>query len=211
MSISRTIRAATYLLAAAVFLVTMFMAAPRVKAADQKSADEKTAQKADSKDAKAESDESSSSASKKSEANEEKPAAKKPKFPPYAEFFKDADDPITGLIKLRRKGGTLYGELSPGQLNRDFIVTISIARGIGRGMLLAGMSWNFGDDWIWQFRKVDDYIQVVRRNVRFTAAKGSPEERAVELGLYRQRAVQLADCHDEPVGRLCGRSESTSS
>ena len=44
------------------------------------------------------------------------------------------------------------------------------------------MSLNFGDDWIWQFRKVDDFIYVVRRNVRFTANKGSPEEKAVGLG-----------------------------
>ena len=58
---------------------------------------------------------------------------------------------------------------------------ISIARGIGETPLLGGMTWGFGDDWIWQFRKVDDRIQIVRRNVRFTAAKGSPEAKAVEL------------------------------
>ena len=39
------------------------------------------------------------------------------------------------------------------------------------------MSWGFGDDWIWQFRKVDDRIHVVRRNVRFTADKGDPRSR----------------------------------
>ena len=43
------------------------------------------------------------------------------------------------------------------------------------------MSWaRNGEDAIWQFRKVDDRIQVVRRNMRFIATKGSPEERAVE-------------------------------
>ncbi|HKD35166.1 MAG TPA: DUF5117 domain-containing protein, partial [Pirellulales bacterium] len=61
-------------------------------------------------------------------------------------------------------------------------VVISIARGIGHGHILGGMSWGGnGEDAIWQFRKVDDRIQVVRRNVRFTAAKGSPEERAVGI------------------------------
>jgi hypothetical protein len=44
------------------------------------------------------------------------------------------------------------------------------------------MSWGGnGEDAIWQFRKIDDHIQVVRRNVRFMAAKGSPEERAVGI------------------------------
>ncbi len=58
---------------------------------------------------------------------------------------------------------------------------ISIARGIGEGSLLGGMTWGFGDDWVWQFRKVGDNVQIVRRNVRFTADDGSPEEQAVKL------------------------------
>ena len=33
----------------------------------------------------------------------------------------------------------------------------------------------FGDDWIWQFRKVDDRIQIVRRNVRFRPPAACPE------------------------------------
>ncbi|MCH8923409.1 MAG: zinc-dependent metalloprotease [Planctomycetes bacterium] len=86
-----------------------------------------------------------------------------------------------GLIKLHRKGNHLYAEIGSGQLNKDYIVLISIARGIGQGSILGGMSWGFGDDWIWQFRKVDDKIHIVRRNVRFTAKSGSPAASAVKL------------------------------
>ncbi len=169
-------------LAAAAAIV--LWASMSVKAAEEKSG-EKPAEKVNAKDAKSDAagetttgKESSSSSSSSSQST----SAKKPKYPPYAEFMRDAEAvPGPSLIKMQRKGGTLYAELSPSQLNKDFIVVISIARGIGRGMLLAGMSWGFGDDWVWQFRKVDDYIQVVRRNVRFSAAKGSPEERAVQL------------------------------
>ncbi|HZZ29424.1 MAG TPA: zinc-dependent metalloprotease [Pirellulales bacterium] len=176
-------------------------------AAEQKTEGEKPAAKSgpksDAKDAvsasDAEDESGSSSASKHSDSGSGS-TAKKPKYPPYADFFKEADDPIPGLIKLRKKGGSLYAELSPSQLNRDFIVVISIARGIGRGMLLAGMSWNFGDDWIWQFRKVDDYIQVVRRNVRFTAAKGSPEERAVQLAYTDSILFSLPIVTTSPSG-----------
>ena len=76
----------------------------------------------------------------------------------------------------------MLAEFSQHTLNKDFIVVISIARGIGHGHILGGMSWGGnGEDAIWQFRKVDDHIQVVRRNVRFMAAKGSPEERAVGI------------------------------
>ena len=67
------------------------------------------------------------------------------------------------------------------QLNRDFIVLITIARGIGQKPILGGFSWGFGDDAVWQFRKAGENIQIVRRNVRFTAAHGSPTEKAVKL------------------------------
>jgi len=102
----------------------------------------------------------------------------KPKYPPFAEVIKDAQE-LDGLIKLHHKGTRLYAELNNSHFNREFIVVISIARGIGKGAILGGMSWGFGDDWIWQFRKVDDRIHIIRSNVRFTAAKGSPEEKAL--------------------------------
>lgn len=122
-------------------------------------------------------DEAKSETSSKTTHSE---SSSKPKHPAYADFLKDYTT-IDGLIKLHRKENHVYAELTPSQLNRDFIVLISIARGIGEGALLGGMTWGFGDDWIWQFRKVEDSIQVVRRNVRFRAAKGSPEEKAVHL------------------------------
>ncbi len=109
------------------------------------------------------------------------PAAQpKPKYPPYTELLADSQA-IEGLIKLHRKDMKLYGELSSGDLNKDLIVVIAIARGIGEKPLLGGMSWGFGNDWVWQFRKTDDRIQIVRRNVRFRAAKGTPQEKAVYL------------------------------
>lgn len=104
----------------------------------------------------------------------------RPKYPPYSDVLKEFKA-VDGLIKLHHKDNHVYAELTSGQLNRDFIVLISIAKGIGEGQLLAGMTWGFGDDWLWQFRKVDDNIQIVRRNVRFRAAHGSPEEKAVKL------------------------------
>ncbi|MBN1909355.1 MAG: DUF5117 domain-containing protein, partial [Pirellulales bacterium] len=105
----------------------------------------------------------------------------KESYPPADKVLKGAQT-IRGLITMHRKDGRLFGEISSSVLNKDFLVAITIARGIGERPLLGGHSWGFGDDWIWQFRKVDNRIQVVRRNVRFTAAKGSPTARAVELG-----------------------------
>ena len=88
---------------------------------------------------------------------------------------------LPGLITLYRKDDKLHAELPDAILGKEFFVLTSISRGIGERSLLGGMSLGFGDDWVWQFRKVDETIQVVRRNVRFFAAKGSPEEKAVDL------------------------------
>ena len=87
---------------------------------------------------------------------------------------------IDGLIPLYLKGNKLYAEIASTQENKDFLVLISIARGIGQGQLLGGMSWGFGDDWIWQFKKVDDRMRVIRKNTRFKAKSGSPESSAVK-------------------------------
>jgi hypothetical protein len=100
--------------------------------------------------------------------------------PPFAVVLKDATK-VSGLIPLWRKDDKVYAELTDSLLGKEFFVLISIARGIGDSFLLGGMSLGFGDDWVWQFRKVDDNIQIVRKNVRFFADKGSPEEKAVDL------------------------------
>jgi hypothetical protein len=75
----------------------------------------------------------------------------------------------------------LLVELDGGDLQKEYLVLTSIARGIGSGMVLGGMSWSNGDDIIWTFRKSGEKIYVMRRNVRFRANSQTPEARAVEL------------------------------
>jgi len=108
---------------------------------------------------------------------EAKPA---PSVPEHTRVLKDAEK-ISGLITLYRDGTKLYAELSSDQYNSQYIVLISIARGIGRQPLLGGMTWSFGDDWVWTFRKVDEDVHLIRKNVRFRANDGSPEATAVQF------------------------------
>lgn len=96
----------------------------------------------------------------------------------YAALVKDATR-SDGLLPLYRKEDKLYAEIPSRLLDKEFFVIISIARGIGDRFLLGGVSWGDGDDWIWSFHKVDDKLQVIRKNVRFFAKKGSPEAAAV--------------------------------
>ena len=106
-------------------------------------------------------------------------ATTKPETPDaFSKLTKDAER-HDGLLPLYRKDDKLYAEIPQRLLDKEFFVTISIARGIGDRFLLGGLSWGDGDDWVWAFHKVDDKLQVVRKNVRFLAEKGSPEAAAV--------------------------------
>jgi hypothetical protein len=93
-------------------------------------------------------------------------------------LLKDAK-PVEGMIKLYRSDTKVFAEFKSADYANEYIVLISIARGIGRGSLLGGMSWGFGDDWVWQFRKIGKRVHIVRKNVRFRAKTGSPESSAV--------------------------------
>lgn len=137
---------------------------------------------------------SSSSTGSGGKGNEEKP-----KYPPFDQVLKDAKV-HEGLIKLHEKEDRVYAELTNSHFNKEYIVLISIARGIGQQPLLGGMSWGFGDDWVWQFRKVGDQIHVVRRNVRFTAKEGSPEQRAVKLAYTDSVLFSLPVTTKSPSG-----------
>jgi len=88
---------------------------------------------------------------------------------------------VEGMWTLYHKDQQLLVDLPNSHLDKNFIVLTSIARGISRGVVLGGMSWGFGDDVIWTFKKVGEKMHVIRRNVRFRAKDGSPESSAVKL------------------------------
>lgn len=96
-----------------------------------------------------------------------------------ATAMKDAES-LDGLFHLWRKNGHVYTELKSEHYRNEYILIQSIARGIGQQPLLGGMSWDNGNDAIWVFRKVNNRIHIVRKNVRFRADRGSPEATAVE-------------------------------
>lgn len=97
----------------------------------------------------------------------------------YASILKDAKPPTSGMWSLYQKGQNLYWEISPSDYSAEYIVLIAISRGIAQGELVGGNTLNWGNDWVWQFRKVGESVHVVRKNVRFKANPNSPESRAV--------------------------------
>jgi hypothetical protein len=110
-----------------------------------------------------------------------------PQAPLAVKDFEDFDkltadsEKSEGLFKLYRKKERLYLEIEPGQFDKSYLFLISIARGIGTGFVLGGMTWQTDDDWLLSFRRVGDRVHIVRRNIRFTAQPGSPAAEAVHL------------------------------
>ncbi len=85
---------------------------------------------------------------------------------------------VDGMWNLYHSEQKLYLHLKSTQLNKDYIVLSSIAKGVSVGSILGGMTWN---DSLWRFKKVGKKIHVLERNVRYRAKSGSPEEKAVKL------------------------------
>ncbi|MGO8898740.1 MAG: DUF5117 domain-containing protein, partial [Isosphaeraceae bacterium] len=106
-------------------------------------------------------------------------AAAKPgepkKLQDFNELTKDSKK-YDGFITLHEKEQHLYAEIKPSQLEQPILAPIVIARGSAS----AGSPLNFGDEWVLMFRRVDDKLQVLRKNIHFTAPSGTPLDKAVK-------------------------------
>ncbi|MDR0611619.1 MAG: zinc-dependent metalloprotease [Planctomycetaceae bacterium] len=108
-------------------------------------------------------------------------AAKKEDRPkPIKEVLPDAQK-IDGLITLYRKKEKLYAEIKSSNLNTDYLIAMAIAKGSGWNAIGGYTLQDSDEDWLWQFRKVNDSIQIVRRNIRFKADSGTPEAKSVDV------------------------------
>src|SRR3954449_3464116 len=96
-------------------------------------------------------------------------------FQDFNELTKGAKK-YEGFITLHEKEQHLYAEIKPQQLEQPILAPIVIARGSAS----AGSPLNFGDEWVLMFRRVDDKLQLIRKNIHFTAPAGSPLDKAVK-------------------------------
>ncbi len=107
-----------------------------------------------------------------------------------------------GLFQLRKKDGNLYAELRKQDLGKSFLVFAQIAQGVAQGGLLGGMMRSWADEWVFEFRRVDDSVQVVRKNVRFTAKKSSPLEEAVKISFSDSIMASLDIVGESKAGNV---------
>ena len=122
-------------------------------------------------------------------------SSSKKKFKDFAEVTKDAKA-YEGLFNLYQDDEHLYAAIKNSQLNRPFLAPITIAR----GMASAGMPLNFGDEWVLAFKRVDDKIQVVRKNIHYEVPSGTPIGRAVEQNYLDSVLMAIPIVSDNPPG-----------
>lgn len=114
---------------------------------------------------------------------------------PFDEVVEDMDR-IEGLFNFYRneKESKVYLEILPDQLDKDYLYSAKFDRGTGeRGLYGTIMMGEF----IFQWHRMGEQIQWVRKNIRFRADKGSPAERAV-VHSFSDSVVLSAKILSEP-------------
>ncbi len=96
---------------------------------------------------------------------------------PYAKFIVGAQVQ-NGLFNVIRKSGKVYVEISPSQLDQDFVQTAELANGLGGyGVLPGGLG---AGALIIRFTRSDDKIVITWPNTYFIAPGNQPAQRAIK-------------------------------
>ena len=102
----------------------------------------------------------------------------------FADVSRDAKE-LPGMFRLWQKDDKVYIEIAPDQFEHQYFFSTNMDQGLGESRFLAGsmsssLSRRFGGPAIVVFRKIGTSVQLVARNVKYKAAAGTPEARAVE-------------------------------
>jgi hypothetical protein len=117
------------------------------------------------------------------------------KFRDFADVTKDAKK-HEGLFTLYHDNQHLYAVLGGGDMDRPLLVPMSVARGAAS----AGMGLNFEEQWVITFKRVGDYVQLIRKNFHYEAPKGTPLGKAVEQNYTDSVLMALPIVSDNPPG-----------
>ncbi|MDR0769987.1 MAG: DUF5117 domain-containing protein, partial [Burkholderiales bacterium] len=128
---------------------------------------------------------SSSNAGEAGNASDGNDAARRPgapssgKEPPFAKVIEDATA-LDGFLKLYRKDDKAWIELMPEDFDRLFYLKSNLDRGIGEKRFFGGMmTYPAGVQGVVQFRKVGRTVQMLKKNMGYTATPTTPEALAV--------------------------------
>jgi len=129
---------------------------------------------------------------------------------------------VKGLFTLYRlkDTGKIYLEIQPQQLNKNFLSTMTMESGIGERGIYSGMPLQ---DFLFYFKRVNNNIHFVVRNVNFRVTPGSPQTRSLARSfsdsvlysipiksIHPQRKTILIDLGDLLLKDLPGLAASLS-
>ncbi len=112
-----------------------------------------------------------------SQARAEK-KAKKSRYKSWEEVTKETRRQEGFWTTYTAPDGKLLVEIPPERLDRDFALVMHIERGVGDLNMLEGLP--FSATQVLRFRRVGDYVYLVRRNPRFTAGEEPAARHALE-------------------------------
>jgi len=108
-------------------------------------------------------------------------AAPQPGQPrPFADVIKDAKE-MPGLFRLWQKDDKVWLEIAPDQFGELYFFQANLNQGIGEKRIFGGMMAGrpFAPEQIVALRKIGNTVQLLAKNVKYTARPGTPEARAV--------------------------------
>jgi hypothetical protein len=97
---------------------------------------------------------------------------------PFDKVVTDTEK-LEGLFDLYRnqETGQIYMEVKPQQLNKNYLASITMESGIGERGLYSGVPLQ---TWLFYFRRQNNNLHFVVRNVNFRAEPGDPQVRSIE-------------------------------
>src|SRR6056297_1599485 len=136
----------------------------------------------------------------------------------FTELTKDAEH-IEGFFDLYKTDDALYMALSEDQLDKDFLMNIEIAEGIGSSFIYGGLMLN-RQALLLSFEKKEGKIFLVQKPYQYVAKEGTPEAQAVDLTYgdsiletakleaTSEDSVMLINVYDWFVSDMSGISQS---
>jgi len=101
---------------------------------------------------------------------------------PFAVVVKDAQE-SQGLFNIWHKDDKVWIELAPEQFDHPYFFKSGVNQGIGENRIFGGaMNYPIGVAQIVVFHKHGQTVQLIAKNVKYTAKAGTPEARAVAAG-----------------------------
>lgn len=148
--------------------------------------------------------------------------SKQSNLQPFHQVIKDTEK-LDGLYTLYRhkETGKIYLEIKPVQLNKNYLGTVTLESGIGERGIYSGMPLQ---DFLFYFRRVNNNLHFVVRNVNFRTRPGDPQARSLARSfsdsvlyslpiksIHPKRQTLLIDLGDLLLSDLPGLSSELSS